>query len=45
LAEHGLSNEPVAIDMPVVTIDLKQVFEKGGIKPGWTPLHGKSKND
>lgn len=32
LAEHGLSNEPVAIDMPVITLDLRRVFEKGGIK-------------
>jgi len=32
LAEHDLSNEPVAIDMPVVTLDLRRIFEKGGIK-------------
>jgi Xaa-Pro aminopeptidase len=32
LAEHGLSKEPVAIDMPVVTINLKQIFEKAGLQ-------------
>ncbi len=32
MAENGLSNEPLAIDMPVITIDLKQIFEKAGIK-------------
>jgi Xaa-Pro aminopeptidase len=32
MAEHGLSNEPLAIDMPVITLDLRQIFEKAGIK-------------
>lgn len=32
LAEHDLSNEPVAVDMPVGTLNLRQIFEKGGIK-------------
>lgn len=32
MAEHGLSNEPVAIDMPIITLDFKQIFEKAGIK-------------
>jgi Xaa-Pro dipeptidase len=32
MAEHGLNGEPLAIDMPVITLDLRQIFEKGGIK-------------
>ena len=32
MAEHGVSNEAVAIDMPVISLDLKQIFEKGGIR-------------
>lgn len=31
MTEHGLSNEPLAIDIPVITVDLKQIFEKAGI--------------
>lgn len=32
MAEHGLSKEPLAIDMPVITLDLRQLFEKAGIE-------------
>jgi len=32
MADYGLSNEPLAIDTPVITIDLRKIFEKAGIR-------------
>ncbi len=32
MKDNGVENEPLAIDIPVITLDFKQIFEKAGIK-------------